>query len=92
MGAYAGRAMTNRVPRGATVPPFYAGEIAREAAALAAQGRDIVPMHFGEPRLAPPAVALEAARRAAVQAESSTHSYWESGALQRRLARHYRDD
>jgi aspartate/methionine/tyrosine aminotransferase len=84
--------MTTRVARGATVPPFYAGEIAREAAALAAQGRDIVPMHFGEPRLAPPAVALEAARRAISLGEATTHSYWESGALQRRLARHYRDD
>jgi aspartate/methionine/tyrosine aminotransferase len=83
--------MTTRVPRGATVPPFYAGEIAREAAQLARAGREIVPMHFGEPRLAPPAAALEAARRVSVLGEPSTHAYWMSDALQRRIARHYRD-
>jgi aspartate/methionine/tyrosine aminotransferase len=49
-------------------------------------------MHFGEPRLAPPAVALEAARRATERGEATTHSYWESGALQQRLARHYLDE
>ena len=84
--------MTLRTPRGAAVPPFYAGEIAREAAALAMQGRDIVPMHFGEPRLAPPAVALDAARRATATDLASTHAYWHSPALQQRIARHYRDD
>lgn len=83
--------MPIRQVRGAIVPPFYAGEIAREAARLAATGREIVPMHFGEPRLAPPAVALEAARRAAHAAEPSTHAYWVSEALQARLARHYRE-
>jgi aspartate/methionine/tyrosine aminotransferase len=83
--------MTTRVPRGATVPPFYAGEIAREAAQLARAGREIVPMHFGEPRLAPPAAALEAARRVSVPGEPTTHGYWMSDALQRRIARHYRD-
>lgn len=83
--------MTTRAPRGTPVPPFYAGEIAREAAALARAGRDIVPMHFGEPRLAPPAAALDAARRAVDAFEPSTHAYWESGALQQRIARHYRE-
>lgn len=83
--------MGHREVRGAHVPPFYAGEIAREAALLARAGRDIVPMHFGEPRLAPPAVALEAARHAARADESSTHGYWISEALQHRLSRHYRD-
>lgn len=78
-------------PRGAVVPPFYAGEIAREAAALAAQGREIVPMHFGEPRLAPPPAALEAARRATAADLASTHAYWHSPALQQRIARHYHD-
>lgn len=84
--------MTTRVLRGATVPPFYAGEIAREAAQLADAGRDIVPMHFGEPRLAPPAQALEAARQAIALGEATTHGYWMSEALQRRIARHYRDE
>lgn len=79
-----------RTPRGAVVPPFYAGEIAREAAALAAQGRDIVPMHFGEPRLAPPTVALDAARRATASDAATTHAYWHSPALQQRIAAHYR--
>lgn len=80
-----------RQVRGAIVPPFYAGEVAREAGQLAQAGRDVVPMHFGEPRLPPPAAALEAARRAASADEPSTHGYWLSEALQRRLARHYRD-
>jgi aspartate/methionine/tyrosine aminotransferase len=83
--------MMPRTPRGAVVPPFYAGEIAREAAALAAQGREIVPMHFGEPALAPPPAALEAARRATAADQASTHAYWHSPALQHRIARHYRD-
>ena len=82
--------MTMRTPRGAVVPPFYAGEIAREAAALAGQGRDIVPMHFGEPRLAPPAVALDAARQATASDVATTHAYWHSPALQQRIAAHYR--
>lgn len=83
--------MGSRQVRGAVVPPFYAGEIAREAAQLSRAGRDVVPMHFGEPRLPPPAAALEAARRAASATEPSTHAYWVSDALQRRLSRHYRD-
>jgi aspartate/methionine/tyrosine aminotransferase len=83
--------MAIRQVRGAEVPPFYAGEIAREAARLISAGREIAPMHFGEPRRAPPAAALEAARRAATVAEPSTHAYWVSEALQARLARHYRE-
>ena len=81
-----------RHPRGAEVPPFYAGEIAREAAALQRAGADIVPMHFGEPRLAPPEAALAAARQAAQVGEPSTHSYWASEALQQRIARHYLEE
>ncbi len=81
-----------RHPRGAVVPPFYAGEIAREAAALQRAGADVVPMHFGEPRLAPPEVALAAARQAAQGGEPSTHAYWASEALQQRLARHYLEE
>jgi aspartate/methionine/tyrosine aminotransferase len=83
--------MMPRTPRGAVVPPFYAGEIAREAAALAAQGCEIVPMHFGEPRQAPPPAALEAARRATGGHVPSTHAYWHSADLQRRIARYYTD-
>src|ERR1700727_1754973 len=50
--------------RGIEVPPFYAGQISREAMKLAQAGREIIPMHFGQPTIGPPAAVLDAARRA----------------------------
>src|ERR1700691_848659 len=74
--------------RGIEVPPFYAGQIAREAMKLAQAGREIIPMHFGQPTIGPPAAVLDAARRAL---SSHALGYWESDELRERIARHYQD-
>jgi len=73
--------------RGVDVPPFYAGQISREATKLARAGREIIPMHFGQPTIGPPPAVLEAARRALANALG----YWESDDLRERIARHYQD-
>lgn len=74
--------------RGADVPPFYAGQIARDAMKLARAGREIIPMHFGQPTIGPPPAVLEAAKRALT---SNALGYWESDDLRERIARHYQD-
>jgi aspartate/methionine/tyrosine aminotransferase len=74
--------------RGNDVPPFYAGQIAREAAKLARAGREIIPMHFGQPTIGPPPAVIEAAQRALL---SNPFGYWESDDLRERIARHYQD-
>jgi aspartate/methionine/tyrosine aminotransferase len=74
--------------RGVDVPPFYAGQISREATKLARAGREIIPMHFGQPTIGPPPAVLEAARRAL---SSNALGYWESDDLRERIARHYQD-
>jgi aspartate/methionine/tyrosine aminotransferase len=74
--------------RGIDVPPFYAGQISREAMKLARTGREIIPMHFGQPTIGPPPAVLDAARRAL---SSNGLGYWESDDLRERIAQHYRD-
>jgi aspartate/methionine/tyrosine aminotransferase len=75
-------------PRGVDVPPFYAGIIAREAAALRRAGRSVIPMHFGQPSAGTPPAARAAA--AAALAEDPT-GYVESRELAERIARHYHE-
>jgi aspartate/methionine/tyrosine aminotransferase len=75
-------------PRGADVAPFYTSRIARRAAELARQGREIVPMHFGQPTAGTPPAA-RAAARAALAADPV--GYLESRELVLRIARHYRE-
>lgn len=48
------------------VPPFEAMEVLRDAAALAAQGRDIARLEVGQPGEPAPAAALEAAKAALI--------------------------
>jgi aspartate/methionine/tyrosine aminotransferase len=74
--------------RGIDVPPFYAGQISREAMKLARAGREIIPMHFGQPTIGPPPAVLDAAQRAL---SSAGFGYWESDDLRGRIARNYRD-
>jgi aspartate/methionine/tyrosine aminotransferase len=74
--------------RGADIPPFYAGEIGRHAAALQRTGRRIIAMHFGQPTLGPPPAVLAAAHRAI---DAGPKGYFESQELRERIARHYRD-
>jgi len=73
---------------GPEIVPFYAGHVAKRAFALARAGRDIIPMHFGQPSVgAPPAAIAEAHR----MLDADTLGYWESTALRERLARHYQE-
>lgn len=74
--------------RGAEIPPFYAGEIGRQAAALQRAGRRIIAMHFGQPTLGPPPAVRAAAHRAI---DAGPNGYFESPELRERIARHYRD-
>jgi aspartate/methionine/tyrosine aminotransferase len=74
--------------RGADVPPFYAGLIGRQATELRRLGREVIPMHFGQPTAGTPPRARAAA--AAALASDPT-GYFESRELVRRIARHYRE-
>jgi aspartate/methionine/tyrosine aminotransferase len=74
--------------RGVDVAPFYAGRIARRAAELRALGREIIPMHFGQPTAGTPHGARAAAARALVL---DPIGYVESRELAQRIARHYWD-
>jgi aspartate/methionine/tyrosine aminotransferase len=74
--------------RGVDVPPFYAGQISTEAMKLARTGREVIPMHFGQPTIGPPPAVLDAARRAL---SANALGYWESDDLRERIARHYVD-
>ena len=75
--------------RGIDIPPFHAGEIGRRAAQLASAGREVIPMHFGEPTLGAPPAAILAAHRAL---DHEPLVYWNSPRLQARIAQHYQDD
>src|SRR5260221_6816284 len=75
--------------RGTEIPPFHAGEIGRRAALLAASGREVIPMHFGDRSLGAPASIIAAAHRAL---DRERLVYWNSPELRQRIARHYRDE
>lgn len=70
------------------VEPFRAIEISTLARRLSSEGRSVLHMEFGQPSTGAPAAALDAARRAL---DSDRMGYWESPALQERLARLYRE-
>lgn len=70
----------------AHVEPFHATTIGRIAYELAAQGRDVIHMEYGQPSTGAPAAAIAAAH-AVLDAEAG--GYWESPALRERIARHY---
>ncbi len=68
------------------IAPFQAIAISQLAHQMAASGRRVIQMQFGQPSTSAPKVALDAARNAL---ETDAMGYWESSALQARLARHY---
>src|SRR3546814_3532568 len=70
------------------VEPFRAIEISALARRLSSEGRSVLHMEFGQPSTGAPAAAIDAARRAL---DSDRMGYWESAALQERLARLYRE-
>ncbi|EZP81529.1 aminotransferase class I/II-fold pyridoxal phosphate-dependent enzyme [Novosphingobium resinovorum] len=70
----------------AHVEPFHATTIGRLAYELAAEGRDVIHMEYGQPSTGAPAAAIAAAHTV-LDAEAG--GYWESPALRERIARHY---
>ena len=84
----AGEAGNGTALRGADVPPFHTSLIARRAGELARSGREIIPMHFGQPTAGTPAPARAAALAAL---EADPVGYVESRELIARIARHYRE-
>jgi aspartate/methionine/tyrosine aminotransferase len=76
------------VARGADVAPFHTSLIARRAGELARSGREIIPMHFGQPTAGTPPKARAAALAAL---EADPIGYVESRELVARIARHYHE-
>ncbi|MFS0850250.1 pyridoxal phosphate-dependent aminotransferase [Novosphingobium panipatense] len=72
----------------AHVEPFHATTIGRLAYELAAQGRDVIHMEYGQPSTGAPAAAIAAAHAVL---DSEAGGYWESPALCDRIVRHYRE-
>ena len=72
----------------AAIDPFHAIAISRTAHRLAAEGRSIIHMEFGQPSTGAPAAAIATAHRVL---DSDGMGYWESPALKARIARHYAD-
>lgn len=68
------------------IKPFYAINISRRAHELAAEGRSIIHMEFGQPSTGAPAAAIA---RAHEVLDKDGMGYWESEPLKRRIARHY---
>jgi len=70
----------------AEIEPFHAIAIAHLAYALQSEGRTIIHMEIGQPSTGAPSKAIAAAHRVL---DSDPMGYWESTALQKRLAQHY---
>ena len=70
------------------IAPFQAIALSRLAHDLAASGRRIIHMEFGQPSTGAPRAALDAARE---KLDTDPMGYWESPALRSRLAMYYKD-
>jgi aspartate/methionine/tyrosine aminotransferase len=70
----------------AEIDPFHAISVSRLAHVLAAEGRQVLHMEFGQPSTGAPKAAIA---RAHEVLDSDGMGYWESPALRERLARHY---
>lgn len=73
------------VPR---IDPFHAVTLSTLAHRLAAEGRDIVHMEFGQPSTGAPKAAIARAHHVL---DSDSMGYWESPPLKARIARHYQE-
>ena len=71
------------------IDPFHAIELSQRAGQLAAEGRDVIHMEFGQPSAGAPKLALEAAQSALGK---SLPGYWQSPALRDRLSQLYLDE
>jgi len=72
----------------ASIEPFHAIAISREAHRLEAEGRSILHMEFGQPSTGAPAAAIAAAHDIL---DTDPMGYWESPALKTRIARLYEE-
>ena len=72
----------------AQLEPFHAIAVSGLAHQLAAQGRSIIHMEFGQPSTGAPAAAIAEAHRVL---DAEAMGYWESPELKARIARSYRD-
>ena len=72
----------------AELEPFHAMAVSALAHRLAAQGRNIIHMEFGQPSTGAPAAAIAEAHRVL---DTDPMGYWESHALKARIAAHYLD-
>ena len=72
----------------AEVEPFHAIAISRLSYELAAAGRDIIHMEFGQPSTGAPQRAIAEAHRVL---DVDPMGYWENVALKDRIARHYHE-
>lgn len=70
----------------AAIDPFHALAIGELAYQLAAEGRSIIHMEYGQPSTGAPAPAIAAAHRVL---DSDPMGYWENPGLKERIARHY---
>ena len=68
------------------IQPFHAMAIGRLAHSLAAQGRSVIHMEYGQPSTGAPAAAIAAAHHIL---DAEPMGYWESAPLKARIARHY---
>ncbi len=78
--------MLYALPMTRQIAPFHAMAIGRLAHSLAAQGRSIIHMEYGQPSTGAPADAIAAAHRIL---DAEPMGYWESAPLKARIARHY---
>lgn len=70
----------------AQIDPFHAITIGALAHKLAAEGRSVIHMEYGQPSTGAPAAAIAAAHRVL---DADPMGYWESPALRERIARMY---
>jgi aspartate/methionine/tyrosine aminotransferase len=70
----------------AQIDPFHAIAIGDLAYRLAAQGRSVIHMEYGQPSTGAPAPAIVAAHRVL---DADPMGYWENPGLKERIARHY---
>lgn len=73
----------------AILEPFHAIAVSALAHQLAAAGRDVIHMEFGQPSTGAPAAAIACAHAVL---DSDPMGYWENPALKARIARSYADD
>src|ERR1700760_431204 len=68
------------------IDPFHAIALSRAAHLMAAEGRSVIHMEFGQPSTGAPPAAIAAAHHVL---DTDGMGYWESAPLKGRIARHY---